>query len=184
MRLRLPLLALAAAFAIASAPGFAQHRSAQPAPAPAAHPWPQTGSDLPVDPDVRFGTLPNGMRYVLRHNATPPHQVVLRLRIDAGSLQEQDDQRGLAHFIEHMAFNGSTHVAEGEFVHRLERLGPSTSWTCRRTRRRASTRACSCSARSPARSASRRPRSTASAASSSPRSAAAPGRNIGSSSTR
>ena len=44
-------------------------------------------------------------------------------RIDAGSLEEADDQRGLAHFIEHMAFNGSTHVAEGEFVHRLERLG-------------------------------------------------------------
>ena len=72
---------------------------------------------------MRYGTLPNGMRYALRHNATPPHQTSLRLRIDAGSLEEQDDQRGLAHFIEHMAFNGSTHVPEGEFVHRLERLG-------------------------------------------------------------
>ncbi|MBV9884108.1 MAG: insulinase family protein [Sphingomonadaceae bacterium] len=122
MKLRLPALALAAALLL-GAPGLAQHRPAQPAPAPAAAPWPQTGSDVPVDPDVRFGTLPNGMRYVLRHNATPPHQVSLRLRIDAGSLEEQDDQRGLAHFIEHMAFNGSTHVAEGEFVHRLERLG-------------------------------------------------------------
>jgi zinc protease len=89
----------------------------------AAEPWAQTRSDIPADPEVRFGTLPNGMRYALRHNATPPGQTSLRLRIDAGSLQEADDQRGLAHFIEHMAFNGSTHVPEGEFVHRLERLG-------------------------------------------------------------
>jgi zinc protease len=123
MRLRLPAFALAASLALAGSPAFAQPRPAQPAPAAIAHPWPQAASDLPADPDVRFGILPNGMRYALRHNATPPHQISLRLRIDAGSLQEQDDQRGLAHFIEHMAFNGSTHVAEGEFVHRLERLG-------------------------------------------------------------
>jgi zinc protease len=115
MKLRLPLFALAAGLALA----FQSH--AQP-PA-AAEPWPQAKSDIPADPDVRFGTLPNGMRYALRHNATPPGQTSLRLRIDAGSLEEADDQRGLAHFIEHMAFNGSTHVAEGEFVHRLERLG-------------------------------------------------------------
>ena len=122
MRLRLPALALALGLALAF-PAAAQTRAAA-APAPVAvHPWPQAASDLPADPDVRFGILPNGMRYALRHNATPPHQTSLRLRIDAGSLEEQDDQRGLAHFIEHMAFNGSTHVAEGEFVHRLERLG-------------------------------------------------------------
>jgi len=121
MKLRPILFALAACAAASAA--LAQPRPAQPAPAPAAHPWAQAGSDLPPDPDVRFGTLPNGMRYALRHNATPPHQVSLRLRIDAGSLDEHDDQRGLAHFIEHMAFNGSTHVPEGEFVHRLERLG-------------------------------------------------------------
>jgi zinc protease len=123
MRLRLPAFALAASLLLAGAPAVSQPRPAQPAPPPVAHPWPQTASDLPADPDVRFGILPNGMRYALRHNATPPHQISLRLRIDAGSLEEQDDQRGLAHFIEHMAFNGSTHVAEGEFVHRLERLG-------------------------------------------------------------
>src|SRR5256885_9376295 len=64
------------------------------------------------------------MRYALRHNATPPHQTSLRLRIDAGSLEEQDHQRGLAHFIEHMALNGSTHVPEGEFVHRLHPVRP------------------------------------------------------------
>jgi zinc protease len=121
MKLRLPAFALAFAFAF---PAAAQtHPAATVVPAPAVHPWPQAASDLPADPDVRFGMLPNGMRYALRHNATPPHQTSLRLRIDAGSLEEQEDQRGLAHFIEHMAFNGSTHVAEGEFVHRLERLG-------------------------------------------------------------
>ena len=122
MNLRPIAFALACGLAFAAAfPAAAQSRAA--APAPAVHPWAQATSDLPADPDVRYGTLPSGMRYALRRNATPPHQVSLRLRIDAGSLEEQDDQRGLAHFIEHMAFNGSTHVAEGEFVHRLERLG-------------------------------------------------------------
>jgi zinc protease len=123
MRLRLPIFALAASLVLAGSPAVSQPRPAQPAPAPAAHAWAQAASDLPADPDVRYGILPNGMRYALRHNATPPHQTSLRLRIDSGSLEERDDQRGLAHFIEHMAFNGSTHVAEGEFVHRLERLG-------------------------------------------------------------
>jgi zinc protease len=123
MKLRLPAFALAASLVLAGSPAVAQRRPAQAPPAPAAHAWPQSASDLPADRDVRYGTLPNGMRYALRHNATPPHQTSLRLRIDAGSLEEQDNQRGLAHFIEHMAFNGSTHVAEGEFVHRLERLG-------------------------------------------------------------
>jgi zinc protease len=123
MRLRLPAFALAASLFLAGAPAPAQRHPAQPAPPPVAHAWAQTASDLPADPDVRYGILPNGMRYALRRNATPPHQTSLRLRIDAGSLEEQDDQRGLAHFIEHMAFNGSTHVPEGEFVHRLERLG-------------------------------------------------------------
>ena len=190
MRLRLPAFALAAGLLLAGSPAFSQRHPAQPAPPPAAHAWAQTASDLPADPDVRYGTLPNGMRYALRHNATPPNQTSLRLRIDAGSLEEQDDQRGLAHFIEHMAFNGSTHVAEGEFVHRLERLGlrfgadtnagtefAQTVYKLdlpERPMPHASTRACSCSARWRARSASRRRRSIASAASSSPRSAPAP----------
>lgn len=121
---RLPLLAFVAALASAT-PAYAFQ-----APAGAAA-WPQQGSDLPADPDVRFGVLPNGMRYALRRNATPPGQAALRLRIGAGSLEEEDDQRGLAHFMEHMVFNGSTHVPEGEFVRRLERhgmrFGPDTN---------------------------------------------------------
>ena len=87
--------------------------------------WPQTYSDLTVDPNVRFGTLPNGMRYALMHNATPPGQVSMRLRIAAGSLMEKDEQQGLAHFLEHMAFEGSKSVPNGEMIKILERLGLS-----------------------------------------------------------
>ncbi len=85
--------------------------------------WPQAVSDLPVEQGIRFGTLPNGMRFAIMHNATPSGQVAIRFRIGAGSLQERDDQQGLAHFLEHMAFKGSTHVPEGEMVRTLQRLG-------------------------------------------------------------
>jgi zinc protease len=87
--------------------------------------WPQTYSDLNVDPNVRFGTLPNGMRYALMRNATPSGQVSMRLRVDGGSLMERDDQQGLAHFLEHMAFEGSKNVPNGELIKTLERLGLS-----------------------------------------------------------
>jgi zinc protease len=96
-------------------------RPAREAPPPPTN----AAADLPPDPTLKFGTLPNGMKYVLAHNATPPGQTSLRLRLDAGSLMESDDQRGLAHFLEHMAFNGSTNVPEGEMVKILERAGLS-----------------------------------------------------------
>ena len=85
--------------------------------------WPQTTSDIPAEADIRFGVLANGMRYAILRNATPAGQTSLRLRIAAGSLQERDDQRGLAHFLEHMAFKGSTHVPAGEMLKILERKG-------------------------------------------------------------
>src|SRR4029077_13965518 len=86
--------------------------------------WPQARSDLKADPAIRFGALPNGMRYAIMRNATPPGQVSMRLRFDVGSLMERDDQQGLAHFLEHMAFNGSTNVpTRGDMVKDLERLG-------------------------------------------------------------
>ncbi len=85
--------------------------------------WPQEVSDVAVDPAIRFGVLENGMRYAIRKNATPPGQGALRLWFDAGSLMEADDQQGLAHFLEHMAFNGSKNVPEGEMVKILERRG-------------------------------------------------------------
>lgn len=81
---------------------------------------PQT---TPADPAIRFGVLPNGMKYAIRANATPKGSAVIRFRIDMGSTAEAEDQRGLAHFIEHMAFNGSTNVREGEMIKLLERDG-------------------------------------------------------------
>ncbi|HEY1541494.1 MAG TPA: insulinase family protein [Xanthobacteraceae bacterium] len=85
--------------------------------------WPQQHSDVPADKAVLFGTLPNGMRYALMHNATPKGAVSMWLNIEAGSLQESDAQQGLAHFLEHMAFRGSRHVPEAEVWPGLQRLG-------------------------------------------------------------
>src|SRR5689334_11624445 len=72
--------------------------------------WAQLESDIAPDPAVRYGVLPNGMRYALMHNALPPNAVWMRLSMKFGSLEEQESEKGLAHFIEHMAFNGSKHV--------------------------------------------------------------------------
>jgi zinc protease len=94
-----------------TAPAYAQVQPAQQA----------TG--LRPDPAVRSGVLPNGMHYEIMRNGTPPHNASLRLRIAVGSLYEREDQRGIAHFIEHMVFNGTTHVPKGEFIKRLERAG-------------------------------------------------------------
>ena len=85
--------------------------------------WPHETGDLPPDPAVTFGRLENGMRYVLMPNNTPRDRVSLRLLIDAGSLMESEDQRGLAHFLEHMAFKGTHNMPAGDLVQYLERLG-------------------------------------------------------------
>ena len=88
--------------------------------------WPQAKSDIAADPAVRFGALPNGMRYAIMKNTTPKGEVSIRFRIGAGSLMESDSQQGLAHFLEHMAFRGSTHVPEGDVFEILQRLGLRT----------------------------------------------------------
>ncbi|MDZ4867529.1 MAG: insulinase family protein [Alphaproteobacteria bacterium] len=85
--------------------------------------WPQDISDVKPDPSVRYGILPNGMRYAIMRNTQPAKNISLRLRIASGSLQETDPQRGLAHFMEHMAFNGSKNVPEGDYVKLLQRKG-------------------------------------------------------------
>lgn len=90
---------------------------------PAAIPFPHEGSDLHPDPAARFGKLPNGLRYVVRANAEPKGRVSLRLLVEAGAIHEQEDQLGLAHFLEHMAFNGSTHYAPGTLVEFFQRMG-------------------------------------------------------------
>jgi zinc protease len=115
---------------------LAPHAHAQPQPATASQ-WPQAISDLKPDPAVRFGVLGNGMRYAIMHNETPRGETSLRLRIGSGSLEESDDERGLAHVLEHMAFRGSRNVPPGEMIKILEReglaFGPDTNaeteWT-------------------------------------------------------
>src|SRR4051812_25967954 len=83
---------------------------------------------IPFDASVRTSTLPNGMRFFIRKNGRPANRLTLRLAVKAGSLFETDDQQGLAHLIEHMAFNGSAHFKPGELVSYFEstgaRLGP------------------------------------------------------------
>jgi zinc protease len=78
---------------------------------------------IPFDRAIRTATLPNGLKYFVRQNARPEKRVSLRLAVKAGSMEEADDQQGLAHFIEHMAFNGSTHFKAGELVSTFESIG-------------------------------------------------------------
>lgn len=85
--------------------------------------WAFEASDVPVDPAYRFGKLSNGLRYVIRRNATPKQTAVVRMQVAAGSLDESDSERGYAHYVEHMSFNGSTRVPEGEMIKLLERDG-------------------------------------------------------------
>jgi zinc protease len=85
--------------------------------------WAFEKSDVPLDPAWRFGRLASGMRYIIRPNTTPKGEVMVRMEVGAGSLDESDAERGYAHYVEHMAFQGSTHVPSGEMVRLLERLG-------------------------------------------------------------
>ena len=78
---------------------------------------------LPLDPKVRTGILENGMKYYIKYNAKPEKRAELRLAVNAGSTMENDNQQGLAHFVEHMAFNGSTHFKKNELVNYLEGIG-------------------------------------------------------------
>ncbi len=119
IRTCLAAMTCAAVFAIWSSGPL----SAKPAPRAAHAGWPKT--DLPADPTVLFGTLPNGMRYAIQKNTTPARQVSVRLRIAAGSLDETDSEEGIAHFLEHMAFRGSRHFPDGEAFKTLESLGLS-----------------------------------------------------------
>ena len=115
---RLLLLAASSAALLAGAALPSMAQTVAP-----SDPWAQAASDIPADSNVRFGVLPNGMQYALLRNATPPGQASFRLRIDAGSLMENEDQLGLAHFMEHMAFNGTTNIPENELLRILERRG-------------------------------------------------------------
>ncbi len=85
--------------------------------------WPHEKSDLPPDPAVEFGRFPNGLRYVIMKNSEPKDRVSLHLVILAGSMHETEQERGLAHFLEHMLFNGSTHFPPGELVKYFQKIG-------------------------------------------------------------
>src|ERR1700733_8071529 len=78
---------------------------------------------LPSDPAVRTGKLPNGFTYYIRHNEEPKNRVLLYLVNKAGSVLEDEDQRGLAHFMEHMSFNGTTHFPKNELINYLQKSG-------------------------------------------------------------
>jgi zinc protease len=78
---------------------------------------------VPVDPRITIGTLPNGLRYYLRANKQPLGRAELRLVVNAGSILEDDDQRGLAHFVEHMCFNGTRHFPKQDVVAFLQSTG-------------------------------------------------------------
>ncbi|HXG90128.1 MAG TPA: insulinase family protein [Vicinamibacterales bacterium] len=90
--------------------------------APAAQPL-ALDQVLPIDTAVRTGQLSNGLRYFIRRNTRPANRVSLRLAVNVGSIHEDDDQRGLAHFLEHMAFNGTENFKPGELITFLESIG-------------------------------------------------------------
>ena len=78
---------------------------------------------IAVDPDVRIGKLDNGLIYYIRYNKKPEKRVELRLAVNAGSILENDDQQGLAHFMEHMNFNGTKTFPHNELVDFLQKTG-------------------------------------------------------------
>jgi zinc protease len=139
MRIRFSTHHLAAVSAIAiilsmplSSVVYAQDKSApaSAAVAPASAPvtttaWGHISPDIKGDATIRYGVLPNGMKYALQRNETPKGSAAVRMHMNVGSIAEAENERGLAHFLEHMAFNGSKNVPEGEMVKILERQGLS-----------------------------------------------------------
>ncbi|NYE59280.1 zinc protease [Duganella sp. 1224] len=86
-------------------------------------PAPKLSDPIPVGPQVKVGKLANGLSYYIQRNGRPEKKLELRLVVKAGSILEDDDQQGLAHFTEHMAFNGSTHFKRNELVSYLQSIG-------------------------------------------------------------
>jgi len=127
MKLAVKRLLSAVAALTLIAPAYAEPASKTPmvaAPQPAsAVPWLFQGSDLPVDKAWRFGVLPNGLHYAVRQNKYPANSLAIRVRIDAGALMEREDEKGYAHFIEHMTFRGTRSVPDGEGIRTWQRLG-------------------------------------------------------------
>ena len=109
-------------------PGLVTSSSAKETPASStklciSRGWPHEQSDLKPDPALIFGTLDNGFRYVLMPNHEPKGRVAMYLNVQAGSLQETEEQRGLAHYLEHMLFEGSTHYPPGTLIEYFQSIG-------------------------------------------------------------
>ena len=86
-------------------------------------PWLYEGSNVPVDRDWLFGQMDNGLRYAVRRNGVPPRQISIRVRIDAGSLHEEDAEQGFAHLLEHLLFRESKYLGQAEAIAAWQRLG-------------------------------------------------------------
>lgn len=86
-------------------------------------PWLYRGSDVPVDREWLFGEMDNGLRYAVRRNGVPPKQVSIRIRIDAGSLHENEAERGFAHLLEHLSFRESRYLGPAQAIPTWQRLG-------------------------------------------------------------
>src|SRR3546814_4768893 len=95
-----------------------QARETAATPATRPTPWLYKGSDVPVDTAWLFGELDNGLRYAIRHNGVPPGQVSIRVRVDVGSLMEQDSELGFAHFLEHLT-RSEEHTSELQSLMRI-----------------------------------------------------------------
>lgn len=116
MKIHVRLMLLTAAIAITFCLiGVRQHAATFQAPA--------LSQQMPVDPQITMGKFANGLRYYVRSNKKPEKRAELRLVIKAGSILEDDDQQGLAHFVEHMAFNGTKNFPKNEIVKFIESLG-------------------------------------------------------------
>ena len=99
--------------------------TATPEPTPTAAPVIAPNAPLPFDPLVARGVLSNGLSYYIRHNEEPRDRAHIALVVRAGSVHEEEEQRGLAHFVEHMAFNGTERFAKQEIIDYLETIGSS-----------------------------------------------------------
>src|SRR5687768_5366355 len=116
--IRAALAVLAIVCALPSTPAIGRQLAAASGAATAA-----LESQVPVDPRITIGTLPNGLRYYIRANQAPRNRAELRLVVAAGSVLEDDDQRGLAHMVEHMAFNGSKNFPNQRIVSFMQSIG-------------------------------------------------------------
>ena len=121
----MPLRFLAAVLAlvVGTAAGAQQTAPARPATTARAAAAPTLSDVLPVDSKVSIGTLPNGIRYYIRQNEKPENRAELRLVVNTGSINEDEDQLGLAHFLEHTAFNGTRNFKKNELVSYLQSIG-------------------------------------------------------------